>query len=198
MPLLAGVQRQRREPQSSTLVTISLPSVVMSRHPEHTKSETERKSMEEALKASVALTEQRYSMNPDLCVLGEKWIPGEDEERGIGSPICTRSGHRLECDGRRPGNRSVTPDLGTRHQCDRLRVRERFPIRMPSVSGSAGRRVDDVDIYDSCIAIPRMKRAGHLETSGRGLAIVQDLSHTWGWTLNAYGKSVWFQLVAWP
>ncbi|MDP9841695.1 hypothetical protein [Streptosporangium lutulentum] len=49
-----------------------------------------------------------------------------------------------------------------------------------------------------CIAIPRMKRAGRLDTSGRGLAIVQDLSHNWDWTLNAYGKAVWFQLVAWP
>lgn len=43
-----------------------------------------------------------------------------------------------------------------------------------------------------------MKRAGRLDTSGRGLAIVQDLSHNWDWTLNAYGKAVWFQLVAWP
>jgi hypothetical protein len=55
-----------------------------------------------------------------------------------------------------------------------------------------------VDVYDSCIEIPRIGRADPLDTSGRGLPIVQDLSCNWGWTLNAYGKSVWFQLVAWP
>uniref|UniRef100_UPI00344382B5 ATP-binding protein n=1 Tax=Streptosporangium subroseum TaxID=106412 RepID=UPI00344382B5 len=65
---------------------------------------------------------------------------------------------------------------------------------------TVGREKDlmTVDVYDSCIEIPRMRRADLLDTSGRGLSIVQDLSRNWGWTLNAYGKSVWFQLVAWP
>ncbi|WP_433364495.1 hypothetical protein [Streptosporangium sp. CA-115845] len=27
-------------------------------------------------------------------------------------------------------------------------------------------------------------------------ALVEDLSHNWGWTLNLYGKSVWFQCAA--
>ncbi|WP_329082550.1 hypothetical protein [Streptosporangium sp. NBC_01469] len=33
--------------------------------------------MEEALKASVALTEYRYTMNFGLFLLGKKWIPRE-------------------------------------------------------------------------------------------------------------------------
>ncbi|MET8145936.1 ATP-binding protein [Sphaerisporangium sp. NPDC005288] len=55
-----------------------------------------------------------------------------------------------------------------------------------------------VDVYDSCIAIPELRSAGSMETSGRGLAIVESLSHKWGWNLHPYGKSVWFQLTAWP
>ncbi|MEU4540488.1 ATP-binding protein [Streptosporangium sp. NPDC023825] len=55
-----------------------------------------------------------------------------------------------------------------------------------------------MDVHDACIAVPRLRRTGDLEISGRGLAIVQDLSRNWGWTLTPCGKSVWFQPTAWP
>ncbi|WP_433239345.1 hypothetical protein ACQPYK_32500 [Streptosporangium sp. CA-135522] len=42
--------------------------------------------MEEALKAIATLTGYRYTMDPDFCVLGEKWIP-RGEKRGIRPPI---------------------------------------------------------------------------------------------------------------
>ncbi|MEU4409755.1 ATP-binding protein [Streptosporangium sp. NPDC023963] len=69
------------------------------------------------------------------------------------------------------------------------------PVR---VTVGRERELLTVDVHDACIAIPRLRRAGDLEISGRGLAIVQDLSRNWGWTLNPCGKSVWFQLAAWP
>jgi anti-sigma regulatory factor (Ser/Thr protein kinase) len=55
-----------------------------------------------------------------------------------------------------------------------------------------------VDVYDPSMAIPQMRRADGLDVSGRGLNIVDDLSHKWGCNLNTHGKSVWFQLRAWP
>jgi anti-sigma regulatory factor (Ser/Thr protein kinase) len=54
-----------------------------------------------------------------------------------------------------------------------------------------------VAVHDSSTAIPRIRRITPLAQSGRGLTIVQDLSHNWGWTLTPYGKSVWFTLLAW-
>ncbi|MEU7916205.1 ATP-binding protein [Microbispora bryophytorum] len=55
-----------------------------------------------------------------------------------------------------------------------------------------------VDVHDPCPALPRLRHAGALALHGRGLAIVQAFSDHWGWALTPYGKSVWFQLVAWP
>jgi anti-sigma regulatory factor (Ser/Thr protein kinase) len=55
-----------------------------------------------------------------------------------------------------------------------------------------------VDGCDSRIVIPEIRRSDSLETSGRGLAIVETLAHKWGWNLHPHGKSVWFQLTAWP
>ncbi|WP_182908376.1 ATP-binding protein [Microbispora sp. H13382] len=55
-----------------------------------------------------------------------------------------------------------------------------------------------VDVHDPCPTLPRLRRAGTLDAHGRGLAIIQAFSHHWGWALTPYGKSVWFQLLAWP
>jgi anti-sigma regulatory factor (Ser/Thr protein kinase) len=153
--------------------------------------------MEEALKASVALTEQRYSMNPALCVLGERWVPRETKN--------VASARRFVRDIATDWN--VTEDVP---EIAELLVSELVTNAMvygstdapaPSairITVSREKDLMTVDVYDSCIEIPRMRRADPLDTSGRGLPIVQDLCHNWGWTLNAYGKSVWFQLVAWP
>ncbi|MEU0566163.1 ATP-binding protein [Nonomuraea sp. NPDC005983] len=66
------------------------------------------------------------------------------------------------------------------------------------VSVSREQELIVVDVHDACVALPRLRRASHLDIRGRGLAIVQTFSHDWGWILTPYGKSVWFQLVAWP
>jgi anti-sigma regulatory factor (Ser/Thr protein kinase) len=55
-----------------------------------------------------------------------------------------------------------------------------------------------VDVHDSCSALPRPCPAGQLDLNGRGLAIVETFSHCWGWAPTPYGKTVWFQLLAWP
>ena len=55
-----------------------------------------------------------------------------------------------------------------------------------------------VDVYDFRIAVPQIRAAGAMDTSGRGLAIVGMLAHAWGWNRHRDGKSVWFQLLAWP
>ncbi|WP_326820280.1 hypothetical protein [Streptosporangium sp. NBC_01756] len=41
-----------------------------------------------------------------------------------------------------------------------------------------------------------MRRPSDLETSGRGLSIVDGSRPQLGWTLSSYGKSVWFHLLA--
>ncbi|MFG1864794.1 ATP-binding protein [Microbispora bryophytorum] len=55
-----------------------------------------------------------------------------------------------------------------------------------------------VVVHDPCPALPRLRAADSLDAYGRGLAIVQAFSHHWGWAPTPYGKSVWFQLLAWP
>ncbi|MBB2913281.1 anti-sigma regulatory factor (Ser/Thr protein kinase) [Streptosporangium becharense] len=152
--------------------------------------------MEEAVKASAALTECRYTMNPALSPLGEKWVPRE--ARNIAS--ARRFVRDVAADWNAMGDvpeiaELLTSELVTNAMAygsgDTSTV---SPIRI-TVSGE--KELLTVDVHDSCIAVPRMRRAGDLEVSGRGLAIVQELSRNWGWTLNPYGKSVWFQLVAW-
>jgi hypothetical protein len=73
--------------------------------------------MEEALKAIAVLTGYRYTMDPDFCVLGEKWIPratknfaAQDHFQGVaagefGSP----SDHRDRRRGVRPAPVGVRP-----------------------------------------------------------------------------------------
>ncbi|WP_326642460.1 ATP-binding protein [Streptosporangium sp. NBC_01755] len=153
--------------------------------------------MEEAIKASAALTECRYTMNPAFSPLGEKWIPRD--------PRNVASARRFVRDLAADWNAAEdVPEIAELLASELVTnaiaygsadVSDASPIRI-TVSGE--KDLLTVDVYDSCIEIPRMKQPDDLETSGRGLAIVQDLSHNWGWTLNPYGKSVWFQLVAWP
>ncbi|MEU4835450.1 ATP-binding protein [Streptosporangium sp. NPDC023615] len=153
--------------------------------------------MEEALKASVTLTEYRYTMNPGLSPLGERWIPRE--------PRVVASARRFVRDVADDWNATGdVPEIAELLASELVTnaiahgssdIAGANPIRI-MVTGE--KRLLTVDVYDSCIEIPRLGQVDDLETSGRGLAIVEDLSHNWGWTLNPYGKSVWFQLVAWP
>ncbi|MFF5207218.1 ATP-binding protein [Streptosporangium sp. NPDC000396] len=151
--------------------------------------------MDEALKACAALAEYRYTMDPVLSMLGEKWIPRAEKSvasvRRFVRDIATdwNAVEDVAEIAELLASELVTNALahGSENTPNTLRV-------------TVGREKElmTVDVYDSCIAVPRMRRANPLDTSGRGLAIVQDLSHNWGWTLNPYGKSVWFQLTAWP
>jgi anti-sigma regulatory factor (Ser/Thr protein kinase) len=43
---------------------------------------------------------------------------------------------------------------------------------------------------------PQLWRPG--EEAGRGLQIVEELAHTWGWRRHWHGKTVWFVVLAAP
>jgi anti-sigma regulatory factor (Ser/Thr protein kinase) len=50
-------------------------------------------------------------------------------------------------------------------------------------------------VHDSEPSMPLLRRVGALETCGRGLSIVHELSNRWGATLYRAGKYVWFELA---
>jgi anti-sigma regulatory factor (Ser/Thr protein kinase) len=50
-------------------------------------------------------------------------------------------------------------------------------------------------VHDAEPTMPQLRRAAALETCGRGLAIVHELSSRWGATLYRAGKFVWFELT---
>ncbi|MFD5558758.1 ATP-binding protein [Streptomyces sp. NPDC127068] len=59
--------------------------------------------------------------------------------------------------------------------------------------------VDDtlrVEVTDGSVAMPITRNAGPEEESGRGLALVEALSHSWGAFPRPYGigKTVWFEM----
>ncbi|MEV8638197.1 ATP-binding protein [Streptosporangium sp. NPDC051023] len=153
--------------------------------------------MDEAVKASVALTEYRHTLDPAVSMLGEKWILRTD--RSVASV------RRFVRDTAADWNAAedvpeiaelLVSELVTNAMTHGTSpVPPAFPIR---VTVGREKELMTVDVYDSCTAIPRMRRTSPMEISGRGLSIVQDLAHDWGWTLNPFGKSVWFQPAAWP
>lgn len=71
------------------------------------------------------------------------------------------------------------------------------PASTIRITVSRERELLAVDVHDSCSALPRPRPAGQLDLHGRGLAIVETFAHCWGWAPTPYGKSVWFQLLAW-
>ncbi|GIH70586.1 ATP-binding protein [Sphaerimonospora thailandensis] len=130
-------------------------------------------------------------------VLGEKWIPRD--------PQCLASVRRFV--------RDVAADWGAGE--DVPEIAELLASELVTnaiIHGSVGVpetsrirvtisrecRLLVVDVHDSCSALPQPRQARDYDLRGRGLAIVQMFSHRWGWELTPYGKSVWFQLVAWP
>lgn len=50
-------------------------------------------------------------------------------------------------------------------------------------------------VHDGEPSMPQLRQSQALETCGRGLAIVHELSNRWGATLYRAGKDVWFELV---
>lgn len=153
--------------------------------------------MEEVLKASAVLTEYRYAMNPGLSPLGEKWIPREPASVASVRRFVRDVATDWKATGEIP---EIAELLASELVTNALEYGSSDVSPMSPVRVTVGKEKEllTVDVYDACIAVPRLRRADDLEVSGRGLAIVQDLSHNWGWTLNPYGKSVWFQLAAWP
>nr|WP_260407876.1 ATP-binding protein [Planomonospora venezuelensis] len=72
---------------------------------------------------------------------------------------------------------------------------ERVTIRMV-VHREAGNLV--VEVYDGSIFFPVVTAPADTAESGRGLALIQILAANWGYSRTPYGKSVFFELPAWP
>ncbi|MEV8095271.1 ATP-binding protein [Kitasatospora sp. NPDC085879] len=53
-----------------------------------------------------------------------------------------------------------------------------------------------VEVADSSLRPPRPDRAGGTATGGRGLALVEAFSRSWGWYPVRTGKVVWFEVAA--
>ncbi|WP_248966050.1 ATP-binding protein [Sphaerisporangium perillae] len=153
--------------------------------------------MSGATEASPRPSEYVYGPGAAIALLGQKWIPRDAK--------CVASARRFV--------RDVAADWNATHDAPDIaellasevvtNALMHGAVNLPAASTvriAVGRdgRLMTVDVYDACIAIPELRRADSMETSGRGLAIVETLSHKWGWTLHPHGKSVWFQLAAWP
>jgi anti-sigma regulatory factor (Ser/Thr protein kinase) len=67
------------------------------------------------------------------------------------------------------------------------------PARL-GVSTADGRVL--VVVGDSSSAPPRMAAAGTEDVGGRGLFLVDTLASSWGWSVTASGKDIWFELDA--
>ncbi|MEU7470447.1 SpoIIE family protein phosphatase [Streptomyces sp. NPDC044984] len=59
--------------------------------------------------------------------------------------------------------------------------------------GRDGRRMR-VEVTDSGDDLPHLRRPGELASSGRGLVLIELLSHAWGIAPRGTGKSIWFEL----
>jgi anti-sigma regulatory factor (Ser/Thr protein kinase) len=53
-----------------------------------------------------------------------------------------------------------------------------------------------VEVVDSSLRPPDRDSARDLVTGGRGLLLVEGLSHAWGWNSLGSGKVVWFEVAA--
>ncbi|MEU6410632.1 ATP-binding protein [Microbispora sp. NPDC046933] len=156
--------------------------------------------MTEAIAARTVLAEYRYTPDRLVPVLGEKWLPRDIR--------CVASARRFV--------RDVAVDWHAAEdvpEVAELLVSELVTNALThGTTGTTGApatsavrvtvsREKDllvVSVHDPCPALPRLRQAGSLDLHGRGLAIVEAFSHHWGWALTPYGKSVWFQLLAWP
>lgn len=53
-----------------------------------------------------------------------------------------------------------------------------------------------VEVSDGGGQLPTRREAGSLDEGGRGLALVEALSHDWGVETGEDGKTVWFEVAA--
>lgn len=145
----------------------------------------------------VTPSEHHCGMDDRTALLGQKWIPRDLK--------CVATTRRFVRDVAADWNAAHdVPDIAELLASEVVtNALTHGAMTIPAASTvriAVGRdgRLMTVDVYDSCIAVPHMRSADYMETSGRGLAIVETLSHKWGWNLHPHGKSVWFQLAAWP
>lgn len=147
--------------------------------------------------ACAVRAECRYGSHVAQSFLGEKWIPCAPKNVASARRFVRDVAADWLVDGDvREIAELLTSELVTNalsHGSSGVSARNAIRVTV-----SREKELMIVDVHDSCIAIPRMRRADYLGVTGRGLPIVQNLSHNWGWTLNPAGKSVWFQLLAWP
>ncbi|GAB3888232.1 ATP-binding protein [Microbispora bryophytorum] len=147
--------------------------------------------------AEHVLAEHRYTPDPLVPVLGEKWLPRDIR--------CVASARRFVRDVAFDWNAAEdVPEVAELLASELITnalthgAAGSSATRAVRVTVSREKALLAVDVHDACPALPQLRQAGSLALHGRGLAIVQAFSHHWGWALTPYGKSVWFQLVAWP
>lgn len=141
---------------------------------------------------------QPHTTRATGALLGERWIPRDEK--------CVASVRRFVRDIAIDWNATEeTPEIAELLTSEL--VTNALTHGTPDTPTRAGtiriavareRELMTVDVYDPSTRIPQMRSADFMESSGRGLTIVKSLSHTWGCTPNTGGKSVWFQLLAWP
>ncbi|XVQ87920.1 ATP-binding protein [Microbispora siamensis] len=153
--------------------------------------------MTEAVVARTVLAEYRYTPDRLVPVLGERWLPRDNR--------CVGSARRFVRDVALDWNAAEdVPEFAELLASELITNALAHGITGSSATNAVRVTVSRekdllvVDVHDPCPALPRLRQAGALDLHGRGLAIVQAFSHHWGWALTPYGKSVWFQLVAWP
>ena len=153
--------------------------------------------MTKAIEARTLLAEYRYTPDRLVSVLGEKWLP-----RGA---KCIASARRFVRDAATDWDAAEdVPEVAELLASELItNALTHGSVGVPPTSTiritvSREKELLAVDVHDSCTALPRPRPAGHLDLSGRGLTIVETFSHRWGWAPTPYGKSVWFQLLAWP
>jgi anti-sigma regulatory factor (Ser/Thr protein kinase) len=52
-----------------------------------------------------------------------------------------------------------------------------------------------IEVWDRSPARPELRQAGHWDEDGRGLCVVESLSHRWGWQYADGWKVVWCELL---
>ncbi|MFF4415543.1 ATP-binding protein [Streptosporangium sp. NPDC001559] len=153
--------------------------------------------MEEIPNTHTARTGCLHIVDPALCVLGEKRIP--HKARNVASARRFVRDVAIEWNAAEDIPEIaelLTSEIVTNaivHGAVSLTTRP--PVHITVMREG---KLMVVETCDSSSEIPRIRNVASMESSGRGLAVVKELSHNWGWLPNPHGKSVWFELVAWP
>ncbi|MEV5548222.1 SpoIIE family protein phosphatase [Streptomyces sp. NPDC052309] len=66
-------------------------------------------------------------------------------------------------------------------------------LLVTDVTGEPGERRIRVEVTDTGEDLPHKRRPGEMASSGRGLMLIELLSHAWGVAPRGEGKSIWFE-----